>query len=204
MPRRKYLPAGPAIRPIIAVIAGFAILASWLSQDPVMQVYCLVGFAFAGVIVISILAVSRERSQSLDNVNRLRSAQSPWTVQRLNTLDPYAFEHLITSLYKDLGYRAQHTGRAGDNGVDVVLHDRRGDKYVVQCKHKTVGNVGAGDIRDLIGTVAREKAINGVLCTNADFSQPARDTAKGHPIILYNGEDIARQLNKIAIKSRSE
>lgn len=180
-------------------VSGIAVLAfgifmgiAWVLKNPeVWPVLCV------GGIILAALGAGL-----LYVFNQLRPAapKTPdggWTTQRLSALDPYEFERLITNLYTNMGYKAQHTGKTGDGGVDVVLHDQHGDKHVVQCKHRTVGKVGAGDVRDLIGTVAREQAIQGVLCTNADFSGPARDTAEGQPILLYNGEQIAAQLNRI-------
>jgi restriction system protein len=191
MPKRKN---DFDVRSILFVLIAGII---WASNNPdLWPLLCVLGAALAAlgtglVYVFSLLRTPIPRTPA-----------GGWTAQRLNALDPYEFERVITNLYNDMGYKAKHTGRAGDGGVDIVVHDRDGDKHVIQCKHRTVGNVGAGDIRDLIGTVARERAIQGVLCTNADFSGPARNTAEGQPILLYNGEQIVAQLNRMAARKQ--
>ena len=52
------------------------------------------------------------------------------------------FEAFMANVFKALGYKASVLGGAGDQGVDILLVDRNGQRIAVQCKNhsKPVGN----------------------------------------------------------------
>jgi len=118
------------------------------------------------------------------------------TVEQLQEVSPVEFEDMVVDLYRGLGHKATRTGQTGDHGVDVVVHARNGEKWIVQCK-RWRGRVGEPVVRDFYGTLNHEKAHQGAIITSGKFSRAAREWAKGKPIYLYDGEEFLKAWRKL-------
>jgi len=95
--------------------------------------------------------------------------------ERLYELNPRRFEELVAELYQRRGFEATLTPASGDEGVDVYVmrHDDLGRTlWVVQAKRYAAHHkVGAGVVRELLGTVHAQNASAGILVTTS-FFQP--------------------------------
>jgi len=90
----------------------------------------------------------------------------------LLSLDPYQFEHLINSLYHEMGYQTTMTQKTRDGGIDIIAEKKdigEREKLLIQCK-KQKKDVCVGSVRELLGVKADEKATKGVLVTTAGFT----------------------------------
>lgn len=112
-------------------------------------------------------------------------------IEELYALSPADFEAYVARLFRRKGYRVELRGRSGDNGVDLMVTNRRGRKAVVQCKRYR-NNVGPDTIRELYGTLVHEQVTHAFLVTTAGISQSAQKWAKGKPMTLIDGEELAR------------
>ncbi len=102
-----------------------------------------------------------------------------------------------------------HTGskqgkQGADQGVDGVITfldtpDGKAKRAIVQVKS---GNVGVRDIRDLIGTVEREKAQIGIFITLEDPTKPMEAEANGAG--FYHSPVTKRGYPRIQIRTISE
>ncbi len=80
-----------------------------------------------------------------------------------------------------------------DHGVDVIVYDGKGEKWVVQCKvHR--GVVGEPVLRDLLGAMLHERATRAFLMTTGTISQKAREWIVDKPILVYESEGLVRLL----------
>jgi restriction system protein len=95
--------------------------------------------------------------------------------ERLYELNPRRFEELVAELYRRRGFEATLTPASGDEGVDVyvVRNDDLGRTlWVVQAKRYAAHlKVGAGVVRELLGTVHAKNASAGIIVTTS-FFQP--------------------------------
>ena len=112
------------------------------------------------------------------------------TVAELYALSPADFEEYVARLFRRKGYRVELRGRSGDNGVDLMVTNRQGRKAVVQCKRYR-NNVGPDTIRELYGTLVHEQVAHAFLVTTAGISQSAKTWAKGKPMTLIDGDQLA-------------
>lgn len=110
-------------------------------------------------------------------------------------LDPTSFELAIGRVFVFLGYQVQHTGRSGDGGVDLRLTRSDGTSAIVQCK-KYAGTVGPAPIRELYGALVHEGADTAYLVTTGRFSMEAQTWARGKPLVLVDGAQLARLLQQ--------
>lgn len=118
----------------------------------------------------------------------------------LLALTPRQFEHAVALLLGDLGYRnVRNVGRAGDLGADIVAVSPDGLDVVVQCKRLAPGSkISSPDIQTFIGMVSvHHRVPRGIFVTTAEFSGPAMDLAKQHPITLWDGRHLSATLASI-------
>ena len=108
----------------------------------------------------------------------------------------YEFEDYVETLLKKMGFLVINKGYSNDGGIDLIAeYDKpifKG-KYIIQCKNWQT-QVGQPPIRDLYGVTMSENANKGVLITTSNFTDQAREFAKGKNIELING----KELNQIA------
>jgi hypothetical protein len=123
-------------------------------------------------------------------IRRIRGAR---TVKQLLALTPDEFERVVERLYRSMGYKVTHVGKKGDHGVDLVIYDKKGEKWVVQCK-QWKGSVGEPVLRDVYGAMHHEGAQGAAVVTTGSFSSKAIEWAEGKPIYLYDGEKLGELL----------
>lgn len=111
---------------------------------------------------------------------RAKFIESPYSVDFLEKIDPYEFEHLVESLYHKMGYATTMTQRTHDGGKDIIAEKNKpGEKgrILIQCK-KTRKNVSVNTIRSLLGIVSHESATKGVIVTTAKFTPDSKKLAE--------------------------
>ena len=107
-------------------------------------------------------------------------------------VDWFQFERDVAELLENLGFHAQHTGRSGDGGVDIIAEkesDLGTETWLVQCKavRKTIGTP---ELRDLIGANQIKGGDNKLMMvTTSDFSADAIQLAESFDIKVINGQD---------------
>lgn len=105
------------------------------------------------------------------------------------------FELYLTNLFKELGYKTKHNGKAGDQGADLIL--KKGDYvYVVQAKYYT-SKLGNTPVQEIVGALKFYNANQGVVITNSEFTLGAENLAKANNVILIDGKDLKKLTNYI-------
>jgi restriction system protein len=138
-----------------------------------------------GLGLVALWLLTRRRQQQV----LVRKAADARTLEDLLALSPSEFEAMVAHLYNQSGHQARRTGQTGDQGIDLVVQAKNGEKWVVQCK-RWRGSVGAPVIRDFYGAMQHEKADKGTVITTGKFTRQAREWAAGKPITLYDGEKL--------------
>ena len=153
--------------------------------------------------------------QLLEAYTRINDALAAELIDKMRSTSPAFFENVIVQLFVAMGYggssdeAGRALGRSGDDGVDGVIdQDVLGvDQVYLQAKRYREGNnVGAGDIRDFYGALSLKRAQKGVFVTTSNFTDSARETAKGlgTRIVLINGSELARLAVRYNIGCRVE
>ncbi|WP_433501742.1 restriction endonuclease (plasmid) [Sphaerimonospora sp. CA-214678] len=109
-------------------------------------------------------------------------------------MNPLAFEFAVRDLMVRDGIDARQVGGRGDKAADVIGHDERGYRIVVQCKHTTTGGkVGAPVIYQVNGTAGPAHGADvAVVVTNGSFTQGAQDSAAQFRIHLVDRHALQR------------
>jgi len=108
------------------------------------------------------------------------------SIDDMQILSPSEFEKLVAKTYRDQGNRVEEVGSTGDHGIDLIVHTRKGETVLVQCK-KYRGKVGEPVVRDFYGVLRASNADAGAIVTTGLITPQARLWAEGKPIFLYDG-----------------
>lgn len=146
-----------------------------------------------------------------DLVRTQRDAVRTALRERLSSIDPYAFEHLIGRLLEEMDYTdVEVTARAGDKGVDVVGRIALGItevREVIQVKRQQ-GNVQRPVLDMLRGSLHRFSAVKGTIISLGGFAKGAQAAAfepGAAPITLIDGEKLLDLLieNGIGVRTKT-
>lgn len=126
-------------------------------------------------------AALRQRQATLrqQEEERQRTQEAWW-----RGLSGRKFEIEVKRLLEKSGYGVQHTGAAGDGGVDLVLTGGKG-RIIVQCKQHAQP-VSPATVRDLYGALHASRASGAWLVSASGFTSGAKDFAQGKPILLLD------------------
>lgn len=120
-------------------------------------------------------------------------------LQKLQSIDPSAFERLCQRLLRENGFiQVQVTGKSGDGGIDgkgVLRVNLVSFQVLFQCK-RYQGSVGSGAVRDFRGAM-QGRADKGLIITTGSFTPDARReaTRDGAPAIdLVDGDTLCQLL----------
>lgn len=121
---------------------------------------------------------------------------------KLARLDPGAFEALVATHYRELGYEVERIGHGGahfDGGIDLKL--RRGAEYiVVQCKRENVRQVTHNVGHELIGVMCTQGATSAIVVNAGEFTPYARESARGdRRLTLVDGDEVRRWFPDLAV-----
>lgn len=115
---------------------------------------------------------------------------------------PLQFPRRIERLLWHLGFSdVSNIDGSGDEGGDI-LAQRRGETWVVQCKWKRGGVVGAGAVEEVARARDHYRAHHAVVVTNTRFSPDARQRVAhlarvGPAIMLWGGADLATSFDRV-------
>ncbi len=168
-------------------LGGQLLITAWNLQEQKSQM------ALAALVVSGVTLVvgwrrllPHWRTRLLDRFNR--SGYRALTLKQLKALSPSEFESYVAErIFARQGYHVENRPDTKDGGVDILVIDQAGDLAVVQCKRYS-GTVGAATVRDLYGTMAHQKAVQGYLVTTGRISNDARAWAAGKRIGLIDGK----------------
>ncbi|MDE3103261.1 MAG: restriction endonuclease, partial [Chloroflexota bacterium] len=110
-------------------------------------------------------------------------------------MSPRRFEIFCRDLMEREGYRAHVTRFSQDQGVDIVLRDRRG-RGLAQVKRWASVPVGRPHLQQLYGEMSHRRAAFGYFITTSWFTREAIQWTRGKAITLVDG----RRLESLASK----
>ena len=151
---------------------------------------------------------TRELLAGVETFNR---SQREMLRERLENMDPYAFERLICDLLTEMGYEdVEVTQPSNDKGVDVKAVAQFGIttiNEVIQVKRHRA-NIQRTVLDMLRGSLHRFKAQKGTIITTGDYGKGAKDAAfemGAAPITLINGETLIDLLiqHEIGVKKKT-
>jgi restriction system protein len=184
-----------------SLLAGGQIITEQMIKDlPKYKEHQAVLKAQKTDVTANVTVVEEDADQSPQEVidkaaNELRTAVEADLLERLQNIDPYAFERLVLKVLGAMGYGKDGslaaTAKSGDDGIDgIISQDPLGlDRIYLQAKRYVGHNVQAPEIAGFIGAIGINGGDRGVFITTSDFTPGARTNASKSPhrIELING-----------------
>ncbi|WP_234341588.1 restriction endonuclease [Streptomyces sp. NRRL S-646] len=132
--------------------------------------------------------------QRLTGRSSLPAGPVRYSLTHLDALDPRAFELAVCALLRRDGLAAEHVGRAGDKGADVLVVDRSRRRVVVQCKRlRPDRRVGDQDVQRINGTYRHDHGAHfAVIVTTGGFTAAARASGPRYGIHLVDRDALRR------------
>ncbi|MCP4624903.1 MAG: DUF2034 domain-containing protein [bacterium] len=175
----------PALRFVLPVIPFDNHLISALQQG-VSKIAYIILVPLFGVAIFSFFNQLR-KGKMLENQTGLDS---------IKDLSWRQFEGLVGEVFRRQGYLVLENPSTGpDGGIDLRLR-KNGQITFVQCKHWKSKSVGVKIVRELYGVMTAAKANHGILATFGNFTQEAISFAKGKPIQLITGNELAKMISE--------
>lgn len=105
----------------------------------------------------------------------------------------YQFEKFMQGVYQNMGYHVQHTPISGDQGADLILTDKNGQRIAIQVKRYS-GKVSNKAIQEVVAAKAMYRCSEGVVVTNSWFTQSAKQLASVNGIGLVDRNGLRKLL----------
>ncbi len=133
-------------------------------------------------------------------VDEHRKRYAVKSLEDMQSLSPADFEDLVAETYRAQGHHVDVVGAKGDHGIDLVVHTRAGETWLVQCK-KYKGKVGEPIVRDFYGALKATEASAGAVVTTGKFTEAARLWAEGKPLYLYDGDEFLKIIDSSRVRN---
>lgn len=121
-----------------------------------------------------------------------RRGRRPAEITAILSLSSYGFELFCRDLLEDHGFQAIATKATGDQGVDVELRAKDGERGIAQCKQWRDTKVGRPTIQQLYGEMISRGAPFGYVITTSGFTREAREWARTKRITLVDRDGLLR------------
>lgn len=109
-----------------------------------------------------------------------------------------ALQRALRALFAEMGF-APEAGQEGGGAVEFLASDPtpiRGGRIYVRGLLSAEGGVDADEVRTLLDAARAEAVGKAVLVTLGRFSPEAREAARGQPVDLLDGEQLAVLLRR--------
>jgi restriction system protein len=140
---------------------------------------------------------------SLEDIEEEKNRRRELILQRVRSLHPTDFEHLIAVILRKLGYKdVKVIGGSGDNCIDILARDENDEGVAVQCKKYTTKKVTARDIQTFLGMMLLEEHVyKGIYITTSKFTRGVYKLSEKYynTLILIDGYKLADILKEIHI-----
>lgn len=146
-----------------------------------------IGFIFFILTILSFLGSKKAR----EGMTRFSIFDS--RLSSIDQMDGTEFEKFLVPFFENLGYKAQHIGKAGDFGADLIL-TKDGIRTAVQAKCYS-GTVGLDAVREAAAARPHYKAQRAMVVTNSSFTSAAIQLAVSNQVILWDRQHLAQLLD---------
>jgi len=125
---------------------------------------------------------------------RLFESDTLSSVESLDLLSGYEFEHFLKNLFKRMGFSVEQTKLSGDQGADLVL-SKFGEKTVVQAR-RTYNKIGNKAIQEVMAAISHYSANKGMVVTTNYFTRQAVELANSNKIDLIDRNKLQLMMKK--------
>lgn len=140
------------------------------------------------------LALKQQTNEYKDLIkNNKKLKRKNVTINDVDCLDGFSFEHLLGSLFEKMNYKVEVTRGSGDQGADIII-SKMGRKTVVQAKCY-LNNVSNKAIQEVVAAIKYYNADAGMVVTNSYYTKGAKELAEANDIALWDRDKLSQMLS---------
>lgn len=161
------------------IAGGIVVLLLWFVAPPAAAI-------MVGVAITIVLALGSWARRGREGLARRRGLGAA------DRMTGEEFEDWLAVLFRAAGWRVRHTRVTGDFGADLIL-GRASEEVVVQAKRQA-RPVGVAAVQQVAAARLHYGADAAMVVTNSTFTPAALELAATTDVVLWDHEDIAREL----------
>lgn len=119
-------------------------------------------------------------------------------IETIDAMTGIEFENHLNYFFEKQGYTVKTTPATGDNGVDLLIKKAK-IMTAVQCKRYS-NSVGVSAVQEIYTGASFYNCKEALLITSASFTAPAKKMSEKLGVILWDREELIRQLAYIETK----
>lgn len=116
------------------------------------------------------------------------------TLDIVDTMDGFKFEHYLCELFKAHGYKVERTQDRNDFGADLILTKHK-QRIVVQAK-RYKGKVGIKAVQEIVSALFYYKADFAWVVSNSEYTPAAIELANKSDVKLIGRNELAKLMEK--------
>ncbi len=169
------------IQGLLVIILAIVLLFIFMLATFPLEMFAI----FAAIFLIYYFRKWESEAKYIAALNR-------FNVDSLDTLSGTDFEIFLEKMLKSLGYNAKVTGKAGDQGADLIIETNQ-DKIIVQAKRysKKVSNKA---VQEAVTAKAIYGANKAWVITTNYFQNSAIDAAQANNVKLTNRDELKHMI----------
>lgn len=119
-------------------------------------------------------------------------------VDATDTMNGRQFEKWLAVKFEKMGYQVHLKSGTKDQGADLILKTKSGERICVQAKKRGKQNIGVAALGDLIRGMRYYETPRGIVITNQHFTREMIEEASYyHDIELWDRERLVSELAKV-------
>ena len=104
-------------------------------------------------------------------------------VDATDTMTGREFEKWLAVKFQKMGYQVHLLPGVKDQGTDLILKSKSGERICVQCKKSAKKNIGVAALGELVRGMRYYKTPKGIIVTNQYFTKELKEEASYYPDI---------------------
>lgn len=134
-------------------------------------------------------------SQNLERAKSIKLlASQNITIEQIQGLTGVEFEMLLKKKLSEMGYEVKCTPTTGDYGADLIIDDKEGTRFIIQCKRFSA-KVNLKAVQEVSGALAHYSGDYGIVITSSQFLKSAINLAESSGIELWDSDKLLKFLS---------
>jgi len=160
----------------------------------------LIGLAIIGGLLSRLTNRKTKKSKPKNEVKEtIFSHKARITgVDATDTMKGREFEKWLAVKFQKMGYQVHLKSGTKDQGADLILKTKTGERISVQAKKSTKKNIGVAALGDIVRAMRYYQTPKGIVVTNQYFTKDMREEASNYSDIeLWDRERLVDELSRV-------
>jgi HJR/Mrr/RecB family endonuclease len=152
-------------------------------------------FNYQGDLASDLIRIEKQvKLERFENSLTGQASGNRITINDIDRINGYDFEHVLKELFEKMGYHVIHTTLSNDQGADLIV-EKFNVKTVIQAKNWQ-NNVTNSGIQEVVAAIKHYDAQKAMVISSSGFTQSARELARSNDVTLWDRSILAAMLDE--------